>query len=145
LPTPLKLYAGVSDATWNGWPTLAGPYVCISPIYGRREKRTSSISLNPDARVLLDSGAFSDAFLFEPHVALDGRRITHFKRKRLTFGEALERQYRHMERYGYIDQVEGISSYDVLIDECWMPGATGELTRAKRRWTEQEATWAVEE
>lgn len=76
---------------------------------------------------LLDSGAFTDP----PH-------------KRLTPALALQRQLawecKASDRWGTLWQAYAIASYDLLIDETW----TGEQ-RTKRRWSVQDAEWAVRE
>jgi hypothetical protein len=64
---------------------------------------------------------------------------------RLSLKDALQRQEDPAERFGYVHQLEARASYDVLIDETWSEGEAGELVRTKRRWSEADAQWAVEE
>jgi hypothetical protein len=73
--------------------------------------------------VLEDSGAFCDG-----------------PGERLSFAAALERQIIHATKYGYLDQVVALASYDLLIDEKWTNGK-----RYKVRWSESEAEQAVVE
>jgi hypothetical protein len=131
LPPPLQFFAGVCDPTWNGWPTLAGPLVCVSPFHGKKAstRRENIVALNPDAQVIVDSGAFS----------------LEYNAMRPTPDDALRYQYDHMDKYGYGEQAIGQSSLDVFIDEMWSPDETGEHCRVKQRWSEQDAAEAVEE
>jgi hypothetical protein len=59
---------------------------------------------------------------------------------RLSPEGALERQITHAEKYGYLEQVKAIASYDLLIDEKWVNGV-----RSKQRWGQREAETAVDE
>jgi hypothetical protein len=136
LPPSLQLYAGVSDPAWNRWPTLAGPYVCVSPVYGQgKNKSESVVALNPDTSVLLDSGAFSDT-CGQKNVL--GQRVAF--QHRLSFEEALDRQYHHMHKYGYDDQVESLASYDVLIGEHSL-----DSNAPNTQWDPHEVTFAISE
>jgi hypothetical protein len=74
--------------------------------------------------MIQDSGAFSDG-----------------PRQRVSHAAALDRQIRHAEEYGYLDQIEATASYDLLIDEKW----DGNGVRSKSRWSQEEAEAAVEE
>ena len=120
----IRLYVGVGEKDYNHHPVYTGPYACVSPVYGSREesKRVNAVSVPKDARVIQDSGAFSDG-----------------PAQRLSFEEALERQMQHAERYGYADQIEARASYDcLLIDEIWENGI-----RRKERWPEEAGEFAV--
>lgn len=147
LPPPLRLYAGVSDPAWNRWPTLAGPYVCVSPIHGKGRNQTmNSVALNPEARVLLDSGPFSEAMWFEDLCPARGTYAERLARSRLSCGEALDRQYRHMQKYGYGSQVEALASYDLLIsDHCLLDPNSPSWRRVRRQWSEQDVAFALDE
>lgn len=116
----ITLYCGIGgETTWNYHPVAPGPLACISPVHGNRKRYTNSVPALPATRVLQDSGAFSD----KPEERLDP-------------AQALERQIRHAEVYGYTSQVNARASYDcLLIDEIWEHGR-----RRKERWPE-EAGW----
>jgi hypothetical protein len=77
---------------------------------------------------LLDSGAFSDS-----------------PSERLNLEQALERQLqweiRASEKWGNDWMAYGFVSYDLLIDETWLPGGK----RVKRRWSVRRAETAVTE
>jgi hypothetical protein len=73
--------------------------------------------------VLVDSAAFSDK-----------------TDERLSFQDARDRQIAHAYRFGYVDRVSHLASYDLLIDEKWLDGE-----RCKIRWTRSEAASAVQE
>lgn len=111
----IRLYSGVSERSWSGAPVTPGAYACISPISGRsiRTKRETCLTVPNDAKVIQDSGAFSDSWT-----------------QRLCFNDAYKRQSQHAEKYGYADQIIYRSTYDLLIDEVWNDG-----NRTKRRWT----------
>lgn len=59
---------------------------------------------------------------------------------RLTPAGALKRQLNHATKYQYDDQIALLGTYDLLIDETW-----NDNVRVKRRWTIQDAEWAVGE
>lgn len=120
----IRFYCGVTETTWNHHPVKVGPYACISPVYGRKQRRNNSVRVGSSAKVIQDSGAFSDG----PH-------------QRLTFAAALERQIKHAAKYGYADQITHRASYDCLngVDEHWQ----GDV-RTKKRGTEQTAWTAVD-
>lgn len=120
----IRLYCGINEKTWNGVPVIPGPYACISPVYGSKEttRRVNSVKVPLGVEVLQDSGAFSDSL-----------------RNRLSLCQALDRQKRHADKYGYADQITHRVIYDVLIDEVWSDSGD----RTKRRWTVAEAEQAV--
>ncbi len=121
----ITLYCGVNETRWNHHPVAPGDFACISPVYGRtvRTKRVNTVKIPNTTLVIQDSGAFSDG-----------------PAERLSFSDALDRQNKHANRYGYADQITHIASYDLLIDEKWIGGV-----RHKARWTAQEAESAVDE
>lgn len=118
----VRLYCGVSETSWNGISPRPGKYACVAPVYGRERKVRPSVYIPPGSRVILDSGAFSDA-----------------SHERLSFAAALSRQIDHAVTQGYWDKVELVATYDLLIDEMWDGNE-----REKRRWGEAEAWDAVE-
>ncbi len=118
----IRFYCGAGNETTYTQPVDVGGYACISPVYGKKGKWQSRVSVSADCRVFQDSGAFSD-------------NIAH----RLTFPEAMERQNAHALKWGYADCIEAQASYDLLIDETW----TGQL-RHKRRWSVADAESAVD-
>ena len=120
----IRLYTGVGEKTFNKHEVYTGEYACVSPVSGAstRTKRVNSVRVPSGAKVLQDSGAFSDG-----------------PGDRLTYGDALERQYVHADTYGYADQVTAIASYDcLLIDEIWEHGK-----RRKERWPDEAGMQAV--
>jgi hypothetical protein len=121
----IDLYVGINETKWNHHPTAPGPLACIAPAYGstERTKCENSVCVPYDCAIFQDSGAFSDG-----------------PTQRLSLDAALRRQYEHAEKYGYTDQVTGLASYDLLIDEKWTDGI-----RRKCRWSEGEAEAAVSE
>lgn len=121
----IRLYLGINETKWNHHPVAPGPYVCISPVYGRTErtKQKNRVKIPKDCSVLQDSGAFCDG-----------------PGQRLAFMEALNRQKEHAMQFSYEDQVTHRASYDLLIDEKWTNGV-----RHKRRWSVKEADTAVRE
>lgn len=127
----IRLYCGIGEQQWNHYPVSPGAYACISPIYGTttKNKQVNRVTVPPETMVLQDSGAFSDG---------PGHR--------LNVKDALKRQERHAERFGYASCIEARASYDLLIDEVWHEGERGgTLARTKRRWSETQAEFAVEE
>lgn len=136
LPPPLQLYAGVSDPAWNRWPTLAGPYACVSPVHGQGKNQSESVvALNPKTSVILDSGAFSD---MSGQKNLLGQPVAFHHR--LSFEEALNRQYSHMHKYRYEGKVEALATYDVLIGEHIETSA-----ETSAQWQPEEVLFAIEE
>jgi len=137
----IRFYCGVGERAYNHHPVSTGPYACVSPVCGTLKKKTNQVALPQGVRVIQDSGAFNDACLLfrgqERHTCL-------MRQQRLSLKDALKRQDTHAERFGYGPQLEARASYDVLIDETWSEEA-GELMRTKRRWSEADAAWAVEE
>lgn len=121
----IDLYIGISETKWNHHPVAPGPMACIAPVYGRSErtKCRNAVRVPSDCTVFQDSGAFSDG-----------------PNQRLALETALNRQHGHAEKYGYADQVTGLASYDLLIDEKWTDGV-----RRKCRWSEGEAESAIDE
>lgn len=121
----IDFFCGINETAWNHHPTQPGPLACIAPIYGRTERtrKENGVRVPPDCLVRRDSGAFSDSL-----------------KSRLSFADALRRQDRHAERWGYANQLESTASYDLLIDEKWLDGE-----RFKRRWGKVEAEAAVTE
>jgi hypothetical protein len=121
----IRFYCGVNETTWNHHPVQPGPYMCISPVYGRslRTKTVNRVQVPRETLVLQDSGAFSDG-----------------PGQRLSIEAALDRQVKHAETYGYAAQVTHRASYDLLIDEKWEDGR-----RHKERWSELDAQDAVAE
>lgn len=116
----IRLFCGVGEDDWNGQPVEAGDFACISPVYGRtlQTKSINYMSLSTNVKaVLQDSGAFCDG-----------------PGQRLSFAEALLRQEKHAEQFGYAGQVVYRASYDQLIDEKWHHGR-----RYKQRWSEVDA------
>lgn len=116
----IRFYCTINDASWNGFPVVPGRYVCVSPVYGMKERRVSSISLPADCDVIQDSGAYCD----QHH-------------GRLSFGEALERQIWHAEEYGYADQVTHRATYDNLVRK----NASAEFARVAVNETISAARW----
>jgi len=116
---------GINETKWNHHSVEPGPYVCISPVYGKSErtKQENRVVIPKDCKVRQDSGAFCDG-----------------PGQRLSFEKALWRQIEHAEKYGYAEQITERASYDLLIDEKWISGV-----RHKRRWTVQEADLAIKE
>lgn len=100
----IRFYCTVNDATWNGFPVQPGKYVCVSPVYGEKEIRDSSISLPADCEVVQDSGAFCDR-----------------RHGRNEYAYALQRQITHAERYGYSDQIVARATYDMLVTKFDTP------------------------
>ncbi len=121
----MQFYCGVNETAWNYHPVEPGQYACISPVYGatQKTKRENRIKVPLTTQVVQDSGAFVDGL-----------------GERLSFEAAHERQIRHGEKHGYADQITHRASYDLLIDEVWDNG-----NRFKRRWTLQDAEFAVSE
>lgn len=121
----MRLYCGINDVKWNRHPVQPGSHACISPIYGKSEKtkRENRIAVPQKTIVIQDSGAFSDGI-----------------KNRLSFSEAFDRQIKHAEKWEYSKQIEARASYDLLIDEMWDEGK-----RHKRRWSENDAWFAVNE
>ncbi len=128
----IRFYCGIGEKQWNWWPVAPGPDACISPVYGNStaSKEINSVRVPEGVQVIQDSGAFSDG-----------------PGQRLNFADALKRQERHAERYGYTEQIEARASYDLLIDEMWdeAEGSSAVYRRAKRRWSETQAELAVQE
>lgn len=94
----IRFYCGVGDASWNGFSVIPGRYVCVSPVYGEKQRRDTSISLPADCDVIQDSGAYCD----QHH-------------GRLTPEDALRRQIKHAEQFSYTDQVTHRATYDRLV------------------------------
>lgn len=116
-------YTGIAD-TWQC--TEPGKYICLSPVCGSFEKQKEArlvVKIAPDVKVLQDSGAFSDSL-----------------KQRLSVECAMERQEIHAIRQKYANQIEYQVTYDLLIDETWT-----DHDRKKRRWSVEDAEWAVEE
>lgn len=126
----IRFYCGIGERQWNHHPVAPGAYACVSPVYGNstETKQVNRVVVPDTTLVLQDSGAFSDG-----------------PGQRLTFKEALQRQERHAEQFGYAGQLEGRASYDVLIDEMWPEDEHGVYGRVKRRWSENQAEEAVEQ
>jgi hypothetical protein len=121
----ISFYCGINEQNWNHYPVMPGRLACIAPVYGRtaRTRRENRITVPSSTKIMQDSGAFSDG-----------------PNDRLTFAQALVRQVRHAQKFGYVDQVTHVASYDLLIDERWQNGA-----RFKERWNVDEAMVAVNE
>lgn len=122
----IRFYCGINARSWAHHPVAAGPLACIAPVYGGRKdtKMINTVTVPSEVKaVLLDSAAFSDK-----------------TDERLSFQDALHRQIAHAYRFGYVDRVSHLASYDLLIDEKWQDGE-----RCKIRWTRSEATVAVQE
>lgn len=123
----IKLYCGLDETKWNN--NNLGNSFCISPIWGKTSKKNdtrvkiNSLFLHEDMNIIQDSGAFSDSIGM-----------------RLSFQSALYRQIEHAHNYKYEKYVTHRASYDVLIDEKWEGGK-----RKKKRWSEDEAKWAINE
>jgi len=127
----IRFYCGIGEQQWNHHPVAPGAYACVSPVYGTTTstKQVNRVTVPPGTKVLQDSGAFSDG-----------------PRQRLTCYEALQRRESHAARFGYASRIEARASYDLLIDEMWQEDeSNGEMVRTKRRWSETQAEWAVEE
>lgn len=122
----IEFYCGIGETKWNHHPVAPGQYACISPVKGRSErtKGINRVYVPPGVSVIQDSGAFSDS-----------------QTSRLTFEAALKRQYDHAVKFGYLDQITHVASYDVLIDEVWNEN---DGNRSKRRWTVDAAESAIE-
>lgn len=121
----IKLYIGIAETKWNGWPIPAQiEYACVSPISGRttRSRQENWVTIPAGVQVIQDSGAFSDSW-----------------DTRLSLSAAWDRQVAHAEKHGYGDQVTHRASYDLLIDETWQDGK-----RSKKRWTYEDAADAVQ-
>lgn len=122
----IQFYCGINARSWAHHPVAAGPLACVAPMYGGRKdtKQVNTITVSSEVKaVLVDSAAFSDK-----------------TDERLSFQEALHRQIAHAYRFGYVDRVSHIASYDLLIDEKWQDGE-----RSKIRWSVEEAQEAVQE
>lgn len=140
----IQFYCGLNEISWNWHHMGTGPYVMVAPVSLRNEKKkdgttkrklreTSILISNSDARhIYLDSGAFSDL------IELEAGKVV--ENKRLSFDHALQRQIGHAYKYHYAHLVEGIVSYDLLIDEVWKDGE-----RSKDRWSVEAAEYAVSE
>ena len=126
----IRFYCGIGEQQWNHHPVTPGVYACVSPVYGTstETKQVNRVAVPDGTLVLQDSGAFSDG-----------------PGQRLAFKQALQRQERHAEQFGYAGQLTGRASYDVLIDEMWTHDEQGLFVRVKRRWSENQAACAVEE
>lgn len=118
----IDFYCCIAEKSWNKLPVTPGSLACISPINSSK-RTTNYVQVPKNTKVIQDSGAFNDP-----------------PDKRLTFSQALLRQYRHAQRFDYISQVSHVASYDLLIDERWENGK-----RFKERWEVTEADWAVQE
>lgn len=121
----IRLYCGIGEQTWNGIQPAPGKYACVAPVYGNTEtnRKENRVFIPEGTSVIQDSGAFSDG-----------------PTNRLTKEQALARQILHAYKWKYADKISHVASYDVLIDERWENGK-----RSKERWTEDLATYAVEE
>lgn len=136
----ILFYCGLNEKHWNHHAMETGSHICIAPVTGRRteqnraSKRETSIYVDPTkvTHVLLDSGAFSDGIELE-----DGHVVENH---RLSYEHALERQIAHAYKYHYVQLVEAVVSYDLLIDETWQDGE-----RSKIRWSVKAAEYAVDE
>lgn len=130
----IRFYCGIGEKDFNHHTIHAGQYACISPVVGRggidkqgriKKQGVNGVFVPPEVKhVLLDSGAYSD---------------TTFHRR--SFFDALERQLDHAERFGYLNRVSRLVSYDVLVDE--QAGQDG--GRVKDRMSPDLATFAVEQ
>lgn len=142
----ILFYNGLNETSWNHHVMETGTHVCIAPVTISTEKnkvtgekykvlRNTHLYVDPSRvkHILLDSGAFSDGIELDK----DGQVV---KSNRLTFDKALQRQLQHAYKYHYVDQVEAIVSYDLLIDETWLDGE-----RSKFRWSVESAEYAVQE
>lgn len=118
----IDFYCCIAEKSWNKLPVTPGSLACISPINGSK-RATNYVQVPKNTKVIQDSGAFNDP----PY-------------DRLTFSQALLRQYRHAQRFDYIKQVSHVASYDLLIDERWENGK-----RFKERWEVSDAEEAVKE
>jgi len=116
----IRFYCTVNDPSWNGFPVAPGRYVCVSPVYGIKERRDSSVRLPADCDVIQDSGAFCDQ---------------HHGKK--SFAEALDRQIKHAEDYGYTDQISYRATYDTLVRKT----ASAEFAREAVQNTISAARW----
>lgn len=121
----IRLYCGINENNWNHHPVSTGEYACIAPVYGKTKetKTVNNVAVPHEAKVIMDSGAFSDT-----------------TDQRLSFEQALHRQVAHAYRFGYVKQISHVASYDLLIDEKWQDGE-----RSKIRWSKDEAESAVKE
>jgi hypothetical protein len=138
----IRFYCGLGEKHYNHHPVVTGPYACVAPVSGSTVKKINSVAVPKGVAVLQDSGAFNDACLL---LRGQERHISQMKHCRVSFKEALQRQERHAEHFGYSHQIEARASYDVLIDETWTEDASGLLVRCKKRWSETDAAIAVEE
>lgn len=126
----IRFYCGLSHKYWSSHLCDPGPYACISPIVSYGSKRgfcTNGVYVGPDVRVLQDSGAYAEVNWFT----------------RMTFVQALERQERHAEKYGYTDKIVARASYDLLIDHRFAQ-ISGRSHRRIMRCTEAEGRVAVD-
>lgn len=121
----IHFYCGINEQEWNHTPVRPGPFACVSPVKGRSERTRceNRVTVPDGTEVIQDSGAFCDSW-----------------GSRLSFGEALDRQKDHADKFGYADAITHRATYDVLIDEIWTDG-----NRSKRRWSEADANAAVTE
>lgn len=120
----IEFYCGINAKTWAHHPVTPGRFACIAPTYGKKKetKMMNQVTVPKTVEaVLMDSGAFSDK-----------------TDERLSFEEALHRQVSHAYRFGYVQQVGHIASYDLLIDEEWDEGK-----RRKVRWSHDKAEMAI--
>lgn len=140
----IEFYCGLEAPRWNRHTAKPGSHVCIAPCTSvsiedrhgvkRRQLRKTTIPIDglEVSHVLLDSGAFSDGI-----EVTDGKIVSN---DRLSFDHALQRQFAHAYEFRYAHLVEGIVSYDCLIDEVWMDGE-----RSKKRWSKESSEFAVTE
>lgn len=122
---PLKLYCGLSVYSMNGDRPDVGLDICCSPPWG--------VWLPPNARVLMDSGAFNDEIRLTVEGALERQlRYEELRRVQIAsdFGEEQAQNW----------CFEAIVAYDWLIDEVWIAGK-----RHKRRWSLYDAEKALKE
>lgn len=126
------LYVGGNGTQIKGQPLDLHGARCFTAAHGPRGGAGSLLDRGRwDAqhlRVLLDSGAFSEA-----------------PAQRLTLAGALERQLDWERAAAYKWgrprwRVSALVAYDVLIDEKWDGGV-----RAKARWAPEDARWAIRE
>lgn len=110
----ISLFCGLTERSWNTIPVpeQAGPFMVAA--------NCNKPVAPGNARVMVDSGAFGD-------------------QKRVSFAGALERQFLHESKNGYI--AHSLVAYDLLIDEKWNSAGV----RYKCRWDEDEAEIAVAE
>lgn len=141
----IEFYCGLNERYWNHHAVEPGTHVCIAPFTSTEmvDKKTGATKrVLRKTHVLIDGTKVKcvmvDSCAFSERVELkDGIIVVN---ERLSFNDALQRQIAHAYEFRYAHLVEGIVSYDLLIDETWQDGE-----RSKQRWSVDAAEYAVQE